>query len=320
MLIVTGGAGFIGSNIVKGLNRIGRSDILVVDNLTRGEKFLNFADCAIHDYMDKSEFEVLFQKADPYFKDTAVVFHEGACSDTTEWNGKFMMENNFAFSKMLFHSCMEQRIQLIYASSASVYGDNQSFCEAPENEKALNVYAFSKLLFDNYVRRFMENASSQVAGLRYFNVYGPREFHKKTMASVAWHFYNQIMENGVCRLFEGTDGYPDGGQKRDFVYVKDVVDVNIWLFKHPDVSGIFNVGTGRAQTFKDVAESVIAYLGKGRIEYIPFPDHLKGRYQSYTQADVAKLRKAGYSKLFMDVSEGVRDYLDTIQAKSDKSV
>lgn len=313
MLIVTGGAGFIGSNIVKELNSQGRKDIIVVDDLTEGEKFLNISDCEIHDYIDKDDFKNLLIKNDILLKNTEAVFHEGACSSTTEWNGKFMMENNYEYSKMIFHKSMEHHFQYIYASSASVYGDNTIFEENPVNEKTLNVYAYSKLLFDNYVRRYIEKIDNQVAGLRYFNVYGPREFHKKTMASVAWHFYNQIKENGVCRLFEGTDGYENGGQVRDFVYVKDAVDVNIWLWKNPGISGIFNVGTGKAQAFNDVANAVIEYMGKGEIQYVPFPEHLKGRYQSFTQADIEKLRKVGYSKEFNDVAAGVKDYLDTLE-------
>ncbi|MCB9480662.1 MAG: ADP-glyceromanno-heptose 6-epimerase [Desulfobacteraceae bacterium] len=314
MLIVTGGAGFIGSNIVKELNNIGRTDIIVVDDLTQGEKFLNISDLKIHDYMDKDDFIEKLKNNHFDLKYIEAVFHEGACSDTTEWNGRFMMENNYEYSKSIFLKSIERNFQFIYASSASVYGDNTVFYEQEKNEKTLNVYAFSKLLFDNFVRRYLGKIKNQTAGLRYFNVYGPREFHKKTMASVAWHFYNQIKNDGVCRLFEGIDGYEDGGQKRDFVYVKDAVDVNIWLFKNPQISGIFNVGTGLAQTFNDVANAVIKYMGKGKIEYVGFPDHLKGRYQSYTQADITNLRKAGYSKEFKNVSHGVKDYLDTINA------
>ncbi|MDY0132240.1 MAG: ADP-glyceromanno-heptose 6-epimerase [Desulforegulaceae bacterium] len=312
MLIVTGGAGFIGSNIVKGLNNIGRTDIIVVDDLTQGEKFLNIADLKIHDYMDKDDFIEKLKNNHPDLKYIEAVFHEGACSDTTEWDGKFMMENNYEFSKIIFLKSMEKNFQFIYASSASVYGDNTIFYEEEKNEKTLNVYAYSKLLFDNFVRPYLGKITNQTAGLRYFNVYGPREFHKKTMASVAWHFYNQIKENGVCKLFEGIEGYENGGQKRDFIYVKDAVDVNLWLFKNPQVSGIFNVGSGAAQTFNDVANSVIKYMGKGKIEYISFPKHLKGRYQSYTQADITKLRKAGYNKEFKDVAQGVQAYLDAV--------
>lgn len=315
MIVVTGGAGFIGSNIVKEINNQGRDDILVVDDLTEGEKFLNIADCSILDYMDKDTFRDKVLYNHPMLKDIEVIFHEGACSSTTEWNGKFMMENNYEYTKMLFLKSMEYNFQFIYASSASVYGDNSVFSETKENEKTLNVYAYSKLLFDNFARRYFQSLKNQVAGLRYFNVYGPREFHKKTMASVAWHFYNQIKENGVCRLFEGIDGYENGGQTRDFVYVKDAVDVNIWLWKNPNISGIFNVGTGAAQTFNDVANAVIKYMGKGKIEYIPFPDHLKGRYQSFTQADIANLRNAGYKNEFHNVEKGVFDYLGTLEGK-----
>ncbi|PID78262.1 MAG: ADP-glyceromanno-heptose 6-epimerase [Deltaproteobacteria bacterium] len=315
MLIVTGGAGFIGSNIVKGLNKHGRNDIIVVDDLTKGEQFLNISSCNIYDYMDKDDFRARLLTDSSFCEKIEAVFHEGACSSTTEWNGKFMMDNNFEYSKIIFHKSMNHNFAFIYASSASVYGDNTIFREEPENEKTLNVYAYSKLLFDNYVRRYLKEIKNQVAGLRYFNVYGPGEFHKEKMASVAWHFYNQIKETGVCKLFEGIDGYENGGQKRDFVYVKDAVDVNIWLWQHPEISGIFNVGTGSAQTFNDMAEAVIKYLGKGKIEYINFPKNLKGRYQSFTQADITKLRQAGYDKEFKNAETGIFDYLSHIEGK-----
>jgi ADP-L-glycero-D-manno-heptose 6-epimerase len=312
MLIVTGGAGFIGSNIVKELNRLGREDVLVVDDLEQGEKFLNISDLKILDYMDKDDYIEKLKNDHHLLEKTEAVFHEGACSDTTEWDGKFMMENNYEYSKVIFNHSMKKNFQFIYASSASVYGDNTVFDENEKNEKVLNVYAYSKLLFDNYVRKYLGKINNQVCGLRYFNVYGPREFHKKAMASVAFHFYNQIKEKGVCRLFEGTSGYENGAQQRDFVYVQDAVDVNMWLWKNPEVSGIFNVGTGFAQSFNDVAKAVISWMGKGKIEYMPFPDHLKGRYQSFTQADITNLKNAGYKKEFLNVYQGVKNYLDEI--------
>jgi len=308
MIVVTGAAGFIGSNIVKALNQRGRSDVLVVDNLTDGKKIFNLADCEIMDYLDKDLFIATI--ADGEFDGKIeVIFHQGACSATTEWDGRFMMNNNYEYSKTLLHFCLENKTQYIYASSASVYGGSSEFVENREVEKPLNAYAYSKFLFDQYVRR-LDKTSSQVAGLRYFNVYGPREQHKGGMASVAFHFNNQIKENGICRLFEGYDGYDNGGQQRDFVFVDDVVKVNLWLWDNPQISDIFNCGTGRCQSFNDVATAVINYYKKGKIEYIPFPDSLKGAYQSYTRADISRLRKAGYSEPFKTVEQAVPEYMD----------
>lgn len=309
MIIVTGGAGFIGSNLVKQLNDRGREDIIVVDNLTDGTKFRNIADCAIMDYLDKEAFPGLLQQLSER-EPVDILFHQGACSTTTEWNGKYMMENNFTCSKNLFEFCVNKKIPFVYASSAAVYGNSKVFSESPDNEAPLNVYGYSKLLFDQYVRQNRHRISSQVAGLRYFNVYGPREQHKGSMASVAWHFNQQIKDSGKVRLFEGCDGYPDGGQQRDFIYVGDVVNVNLWLMDHPEISGIYNLGTGRAQTFNDVANAVLEWHGKGHIEYIPFPENLLGRYQSYTQADITSLRFAGYTDEFRTVEEGTKAYLD----------
>jgi ADP-L-glycero-D-manno-heptose 6-epimerase len=310
MIVVTGAAGFIGSNIVKTLNQRGRSDILAVDDLSDGKKMFNLADCEIMDYLDKDLFisAITSGQLDSQIE---VIFHQGACSATTEWDGRFMMNNNYEYSKSLLHFCLNQKIQYIYASSASVYGGSSEFVESREVEKPLNVYAYSKFLFDQYVRR-LDKPASQVAGLRYFNVYGPREQHKAGMASVAFHFNNQIRENGVCNLFAGYDGHADGEQQRDFVCVEDAVRVNLWLWENPHISDIFNCGTGRCQSFNDVARAVINYHGKGEINYITFPESLKGAYQSYTQADITKLRDAGYGEAFKTVEQAVPEYLDWI--------
>lgn len=316
MIIVTGGAGFIGANIVAALNERDRTDILVVDNLTNGVKFKNLADCEIQDYMDKEEFLARLQ-AGKDFGSVEAVFHEGACSSTTEWDGRYMMRNNYEYSKELLHYCLENRVAYLYASSASVYGGGTVFKEERPYEEPLNVYGYSKFLFDQYVRRVLPLADSQVVGFRYFNVYGPREQHKGTMASVAYHFNNQVLAEGKVRLFEGCDGYGDGEQRRDFVYVGDAVDVNLWFMDHPERSGIFNLGTGRSQTFNDVANAVIAWHGRGDIEYIPFPEHLKGRYQSFTQADIDALRGVGYKAAFKTVEEGVKAYMDRLNAGGD---
>lgn len=306
---MTGGAGFIGSNIVKSLNQRGITDILVVDDLTNGKKFKNLVDCEITDYIDQEDFleELVCGEC---LGDIEAVFHEGACSTTTEWNGKFMMENNYEYSKILLDYCLEGQVPFLYASSAAVYGDGKIFKEERAHEKPLNVYGYSKFLFDQHVRKILPTAKSQIVGCRYFNVYGPRESHKGSMASVAFHQYNQIREHGVVKLFEGCDGYGNGEQSRDFIHVDDVVKVNLWFLDNRKISGIFNVGTGRAQPFNDIANTVIECYGKGRLEYIPFPDHLKGSYQSFTEADISQLRAAGYKENFKTVQEGVAHYFE----------
>ncbi|HUS24009.1 MAG TPA: ADP-glyceromanno-heptose 6-epimerase [Candidatus Binatia bacterium] len=313
MIVVTGAAGFIGSNLVAGLNRRGVTDILAVDDLADGTKFRNLADLEIADYLDKDEFLARVEE-DGLPPGVEAVFHQGACSNTTEWNGEFMMDVNYRYSKVLLHWCQERRIPFVYASSASVYGMGPKFAEERDCERPLNMYAYSKFLFDQYVRRLKQPAA-QVAGLRYFNVYGPREQHKGAMASTAFHFDAQVVKDGECRLFEGSDGYGNGEQRRDFVHVDDIVELNLWLFAHPKVSGIFNAGTGRAQPFNDVANAVIAWHGKGKLRYIPFPENLKGRYQSFTQADLTKLRAAGYDRPFLTVEQGVKKYLDWLHGK-----
>jgi ADP-L-glycero-D-manno-heptose 6-epimerase len=313
MIVVTGGAGMIGSNIVAALNAEGRDDIIVVDDLTDGRKIFNLADLSVADYLDKDEFLPALEAGT--LGGIEVVFHQGACSTTTEWNGRFMMDVNYAYSKRLLAACLAARIPLIYASSASVYGGGSEFREEPEFERPLNVYAWSKKLFDDYVRRNVFGTEhSQVAGLRYFNVYGPREQHKGSMASVAFHLFNQVGRGENPKLFGAYGGYEAGGQSRDFIHVGDVADVNLWLWKR-GASGIFNCGTGRAQPFRAVAETVIGALGKGEIEYIDFPDHLKGSYQSFTQADISRLRGAGYNGRFRDVETGVRDYVEWLKAR-----
>ena len=312
MYIVTGGAGFIGSNIVKALNATSGEPVIVVDDLTDGHKFQNLADLAIADYLDKDEFIERLEVDADFLKNCRGVLHQGACAVTTEWDGRYMMENNYAYSRELLHSCLASNVPFIYASSAAVYGGSRTFDESPANELPLNVYGYSKLLFDRYVHRVAARPESQVVGLRYFNVYGPREQHKGSMASVAFHFNNQVVADGEARLFEGSGGYGDGEQLRDFVYVDDVCNVNLWFLDNPGVSGVFNAGTGRAQSFNDVANAVIGWHGRGRIRYIPFPPHLEGAYQSYTQADLGNLREAGCDVEFRPVETGVRDYLDQL--------
>lgn len=309
MIIVTGGAGFIGSNIVKALNDRGETDILVVDNLLNGKKIFNINDLEIADYLGKEDFIQRVRRGDSFGKVDAI-FHEGACSSTTEWDGHFVMENNYEYSKDLLHWSAFQKTQFLYASSASVYGSGEAFIESREYERPINMYAYSKLQFDQYVRRFVKATGHQVTGFRYFNVYGPREQHKGSMSSTAFHFHNQLSSTGIAKLFAGYGGFEDGEQRRDFVSVEDVVKVNLWFLDNPEHSGIFNLGTGRSQSFNDMASAVLDWHGKGMLEYIPFPDHLKGAYQSYTQADISKLRSVGYNANFLTVEQGVKRYLD----------
>ncbi len=320
--VVTGAAGFIGSNLVKALNDRGVTDVIAVDDLRQGDKFANLADCEIADYLDKDEF---LERLDEGVFDGVVsaLLHQGACSDTTERDGRFMMDVNYRYSRRLLDHCMTDEVPFIYASSAAIYGAGQDFREERECEAPLNIYGYSKFLFDQLVRRRFEERSAQVAGLRYFNVYGEREQHKGRMASVAYHFLNQYRNTGQVRLFTGSGGYGDGEQRRDFVSVEDCVRINLHLLDHPEISGIFNAGTGAAQSFNDVATATVnacreaegqapltleALRERGVIQYIPFPQDLKGRYQSYTQADLSKLRAAGYEAPFLTVEQGVARY------------
>ncbi len=314
MIIVTGGAGFIGSNLIAALNARGEHNILLVDNLANGQKMHNIADLDIADYMDKTEFKEHLESPH-FFSGIRAIFHQGACSATTEWDGEYVMRNNYAYSKCLLHYCIAHNIPFIYASSASVYGCGaHGFRVERSCERPINMYAYSKFQFDQYVRQLLPDAKSPIVGFRYFNVYGPREQHKGSMSSTAYHFNQQLIAQKTARLFAGCDGYADGEQRRDFIHVDDVVDVNLWFLDHPGQRGIYNVGTGKAETFNAVAQAVIAWHKHGRIEYIPFPVHLKGAYQSYTQADISGLRQAGYSKEFLSISQGVSRYLDWLNS------
>ncbi|WP_373740584.1 ADP-glyceromanno-heptose 6-epimerase [Neisseria sp.] len=324
-IIVTGAAGFIGSNLVKALNERGITDIVAVDNLSNGDKFKNLADCEIAHYLDKHEFIRQVREHIFPFDDIEAVFHQGACSDTMNHDGKYMMDNNYQYTLDLLDWCQDERIPFLYASSAAVYGKGEVFREERELEAPLNVYGYSKFLFDQILRRRIEQGlTAQVAGFRYFNVYGQREQHKGRMASVAFHHFNQYREQGYVNLFGANDGYENGAQTRDFVSVEDVVKVNLHFFDNPELSGIFNLGTGRSQQFNELAAATVnacrAAEGKPElsleelvkeelIRYIPFPDALKGKYQSFTQADIAKLREAGYNAEFYDVKQGVGRYV-----------
>lgn len=314
MIIVTGGAGMIGSNLIRKLNNIGYCDILVVDNLEDGKKFSNLVNVNFKDYIDKDDF-LLYAKNNKEFGNVEAIFHQGACSSTTNWDGKYMLKNNYDYSKHLIHYSIDRKIPFIYASSAATYGLTNVFVEEKKYEGALNVYGYSKQLFDNYVRDLWVEAKkkgnkfSQITGLRYFNVYGPNESHKGSMASVAYHLNKQINSGENLKLFKGSNKF-----KRDFIYVDDLCEVNLWFLKN-SISGIFNCGTGRAESFEAVANAIINYYGKGKIEYIPFPNHLNGSYQSYTQADLNNLRNSGCDVEFRSVAEGVCDYLKILGAK-----
>jgi ADP-L-glycero-D-manno-heptose 6-epimerase len=325
-IVVTGAAGFIGSNLVKALNARGETDIIAVDDLTDGDNLLNLGDSDIAEYVDKDEFLDRIGNGD-FDDDIAAVFHQGACSDTMATDGRYMLRNNYRYSVQLLDHCQDNDVPFLYASSASVYGGGSVFREDRANESPLNVYGYSKALFDRYVRRIMPDRTAQIAGFRYFNVYGPREAHKGRMASVAHHFINQYRSEGRVRLFAASGGYADGEQRRDFIHVDDVVAANLDFYDHAERSGIFNLGTGTAQTFNAVAQAVVNACrhatgaparaladldADGTITYVPMPAALGGKYQSFTQADLSRLRAAGYAARMTPVDEGVRRYVESL--------
>lgn len=311
----------IGSNIIKKLNKMGKKNIIVVDNLINGHKCKNLSDLDFADYFDKNDF-INLVNSNKLSNDVEIIFHEGACSSTTEWDGKFIMKNNFEYSKELLHWSQENNIQFINASSASVYGLGlHGFKEERKCELPINMYAFSKFQFDQYIRQ-LKNKTSQIVSLRYFNVYGPNESHKGDMVSMPFKFNNQIIEGGKCKLFEGNLGYSNGEQRRDFIYVEDCVDVNFWFMNNPSKSGIFNVGSGKSRTINELAEIVIQWhknrenISNNSIEYIPFPKHLEGSYQNFTESDLNKLRNIGYKKEFINLEEGITRYLNILNKNS----
>jgi ADP-L-glycero-D-manno-heptose 6-epimerase len=313
MLVVTGGAGFIGSNLARALVAGAGASVLVVDDLTRAEKIRNLVGARIADYLDKDDFLELVGRRDALLEGVEGVLHLGACTDTTAADGRYVMRNNYEYSKRVARFCLERRVPLIYASSAAVYGAGRVFREAPEHERPLNVYGYSKHLFDEWVRRQLPEARSPLVGLRFFNVYGPREAHKGAMASLVAQLHGQVRATGVARLFGASGGYADGAQLRDFVYVDDVAAVARWFLEHP-TSGIYNIGTGRARTFNDLAAALLARLGRGQVTYVPFPAALEGVYQCYTQADLSALRGAGYDGAFRGLEEGVAAYVAWLES------
>ena len=310
MLVITGGAGFIGSNIALGLNHAGRDDLIIVDDMTMAAKVGNLARIQFMDYIDKDDFRRALSAREPWTNEIDGVFHQGACTSTTEPDGRYVLSNNYGYSKDVLAFCQARRIPLIYASSAAVYGDARTFREDADGHWPLNVYGLSKMLFDRHVRRLLDRGpAAQVVGLRYFNVYGPRETHKGSMASLVMQLDDQLESDGGLRLFGGSGSFAAGEQRRDFVYVKDVVDVVLWFFMHPDKAGIFNCGAGQSRTFNALAEQVIRFRGGGRVDYIPFPKSLVGRYQNFTEADLTLLRAAGYAGDFTSIERGIPEYL-----------
>lgn len=308
MIIVTGGAGFIGSNIVRGLNNFGIDDIIVIDDLKNASKHKNLNRIKFKDYIDKDNSIDFITKN---LGEIEAIFHQGACSNTMETDGNYMMKNNYETSKNILHLCLENKIRLFYASSASVYGNGErGFVEKEENEYPLNVYAFSKYQFDRYVNILFKEKkiNSQVVGLRYFNVYGPQENHKGKMASVAFHLFSQIKSGENMKIFEGSENF-----LRDFIYIDDVVSVNNFFFENEKISGIFNCGTGVGESFLEIAKALKEIYTKSNIEYIPFPEALKGKYQKFTQADLTNLRNVGYSKSFLNVNSGVKKYAKILE-------
>ena len=316
MIIVTGGAGFIGSCIVRTLNDMGRNDLVIVDNIASTDKWMNLRNKKFLPYVQKND----FLRALPSYENVEAVIHMGAHSATTEKDFDFLWKNNFEYTKTLWNYCAEKKISFIYASSAATYGDGkEGFDDRKDIDSLLplNAYGYSKQLFDRWVREQAAAFPKQYAGLKFFNVYGPNEYFKGSMASMVFHGYRQIRETGKIRLFRSCrPDCEDGGQRRDFVYVKDICSVICWLLRHPQVSGLMNVGTGCARSFRELAEAVFQALDREPdIEYIDMPEHLKKTYQYYTKAEISRLREAGYEQEFTDLETGVRDYVLTYLQK-----
>ncbi|MEE2684360.1 MAG: ADP-glyceromanno-heptose 6-epimerase [Pseudomonadota bacterium] len=330
MIIVTGAAGFIGSNLIRGIRTLKgfeshppqiKKNIIAVDDLTEGTKFNNLSNYDIDDYWDKDLLLKNIEEDRINFK-VDCVFHQGACTDTQERDEYYMMENNYRYSVTLFEWCQQKKIPFIYASSAAIYGSNTDLSEPKSvfndkhnSYKPLNIYGHSKLLFDKYVSKKLSLSKkiSQVVGLRYFNVYGPGESHKGNMASVIYHFNKQALKDGEIQLFKGSHGWEDGEHRRDFVYVEDVVSVNLWFLINKGVSGIYNVGTGNQWSFNEVADEIFKWHGiKPNKKYISFPEGLESTYQAYTQANIDKLKGMGYEQEFKNIEQGIKKYLDYI--------
>ena len=310
MIIVTGGAGFIGSHLIGALNELAERDILVVDHLTPDcyrsrQKLRNLANLKFSEYMDKAAFRLALRRRAIDFSKVTAIFHQGACSNTLESDVSYLMDNNFRYSIDLFEVSASHRVPFVYASSAAVYGKVSSFAELSSNERPVNAYGRSKLLIDNYIRRRIGTVKHTVVGLRYFNVYGTRESHKGPMASVVHRFHEQLIRSALIRIFRGTDGYADGEQRRDFVFVDDVVRANLYFAFGSARHAILNIGTGVTHSFNDVAGLLMEHIGKCRVEYIQPPRHLLSQYQSFTMADIVELRRCGYYDTFTALADGI---------------
>jgi ADP-L-glycero-D-manno-heptose 6-epimerase len=331
-IIVTGGLGFIGSNIVNFLNKKGINDILIVDNFNINSKFKNILDCQYNDLISISEFEI--GMSNNFFKEYDIIIHQGACSDTMEVDGQYVFKNNYTYSRKLLEFCLYNNIRLIYASSAAVYGNSKKFKEIVQNEKPINIYGFSKLCFDNYVRSKIPHNNTQIAGLRYFNVYGPKENLKGRMSSIIYQLFRQQQENKQMYLFGETKNYSAGKQERDFIYIDDILNFNWFLINNPSVSGIFNAGTGEANTFFHVANSIFEALTnnknnntrnieekqKPNIKFIKFPDKLIGKYQEHTKADINAIRKHGFNYHFPSISDSIKKYINYLLIKNEDDI
>ncbi len=317
-IVVTGGAGFIGSNVVKALNDQGESRILVVDHLSEGPKWKNLVGLRFEDYLDREEFLKLLEEN--RIDSLRAIIHLGACSDTTVHDLYYLYKNNYVYSQRVCLFALKNDVRFIYASSAATYGDGSQGFEDDEEAlyslKPLNPYGFYKHLFDLWA--YQKGLLKSIVGLKYFNVFGDREFHKGEMRSVALKAYEQIKREGKVRLFKSYHpDYEDGGQLRDFIYVKDAVEVTLFFLDYPEINGIFNVGTGKARSFKDLVTAVFHALGLSpEIEYIDMPENLRKQYQYFTEADLTKLKKVGYNKPMRELEEAIREYVIFLEEQS----
>ncbi len=315
MIIITGAAGFIGSALASRLNQSGERDLLLVDVLRHNDKWKNLRHLDFYDYVDR---DALWETL-PLLPEVKAIFHMGACSATTESDAAYLMENNYRYTLRLAQYALQNNIRFVYASSAATYGAGERGYADDESAihllRPLNMYGYSKQLFDLKARR--EGWLEKICGIKFFNVYGPNEYHKGDMASVVFKAFNQIRETGRVRLFRShREDYGDGEQKRDFVYIRDVLEMMIWLWQHPRVNGLFNAGSGRARTFLDLAAATFQAMGKApRIEFIDMPEDIRDRYQYFTEAPMDKLRAAGYERPTTSLEEGVRDYVQNYLAR-----
>lgn len=319
MIVVTGGAGFIGSAIVWKLNQMGKTNIIIVDELGKDEKWKNMVGLKYDDFVNKLEFiEQFLDDVIPYNLDA--IIHMGANSSTTERDADHLMDNNYNYTKELAKYCVEKNIRFIYASSAATYGDGSLGFDDDESKietlRPLNMYGYSKQLFDLWAKR--NSILDRIVGIKYFNVYGPNEYHKGDMRSVVHKAFEQVRDTGKVRLFKSLNpAYKDGEQMRDFVYIKDAVDMTLYFLENPDRNGIFNVGAGKARTWNDLVVSLFDAVGKPvNIEYFDLPSHLAEKYQYFTEANLSKIRTAGYKKSTTELEAGVNDYVKNYLLKN----